>query len=502
MTRRFHSYQFASSAERPTCSVLRGIALSALILAATCLTTPVSAESINEALANAYRANPRLDAARATLRATDEEVARANAGYRPTISGTADVGAQRTESKPGSVSETNPRGYGISAVQPLFRGGRVLNQVNEAEATVRAGREILRSVEQAVLLDAATAYMDVIRDQAIVRIRENNVNVLSRELKATQDRFSVGEVTRTDVAQAEARRAVSLSALDAARAALRTSRGAFERHVGHPAGKIFEPKINETRLPKSLEGAISIAHRENPFVVAALYREQSARHTVDKIWGELLPSMQLETNYQRRFDPSSAIQESTSASVVGRLTVPLYTGGEVQARVRQAKHTHVGRIQEIEQNRQDIQANVVAAWSAYTAAKAQLVSDSAQVRAFQTALNGVREEEKVGQRTLLDVLNAEQELLNAQVAEVTTKRNIVVNAYAVLSAIGRMNIQEIGSSGTVYDPEIHYHEVRRQSWGVSVTQSDKAREHRGWETQTTPAAAPKHEKPTSWKPVK
>lgn len=486
-----------------------GIALSALLLAAGTLSAPASAESLTEALANAYRANPRLDAARATLRATDEEVARANAGYRPTINGSADVGYQITESKANTTTSTelHPRGYGVTAVQPIFRGGRVLNQVNEAEATVRAGRELLRSVEQAVLLDSATAYMDVIRDQAIVRIRENNVSVLSKELKATQDRFSVGEVTRTDTAQAEARRAVSLSALDAARAALRTSRGAFERHIGHPAGKIFEPKINESKLPKSLEGAISIAHRESPTVVAALYREQSARHTVDKIWGELLPSMQLETGYSRRFDPSSATQESTTTSVVGRLTVPFYSGGEVQARVRQAKHTHVGRIQEIEQNRQDSQASVVAAWSAWTAAKAQSQSDTAQVRAFQTALNGVREEEKVGQRTLLDVLNAEQELLNAQVSEVTTRRNIVVNAYALLASIGRMNIQEIGSASTVYDPEIHYHEVRRQSWGVSVTQSDKARDHGAWHTDTKraevkPTGPAKREKADSWKPVK
>ncbi|HRK19976.1 MAG TPA: TolC family outer membrane protein [Hyphomicrobiaceae bacterium] len=488
--------------QRRAASGLRyGVAAVAIAVAVCMSSAPALSDTLNSALSHAYRYNPKLDAARATLRATDEEVARANSGYRPIISGSADVGFQKQDTVPSGAGngETHPRGYSVQAVQPLFRGGRVFNQVNEAEATVRAGREILRGVEQTVLLDATTAFMDVIRDQAVVRIRENNVEVLSKELRATRDRFGVGEVTRTDVAQAEARRSVSLSALEAARAALKTSRGAFERHIGHPPGRLVEPKLNG-RVPKSLQEAISISSRENPFVIAALYREQSARHTVDRIWGELLPSMQLETTYSHRFDPSQALQESRTTSIVGRLTVPLYSGGEVDARVRQAKHTHVSRIQEIEQNRQEVQANVVAAWSQYQAAQAQLQSDTAQVRAFRTALNGVREEEKVGQRTLLDVLNAEQELLNAEVALVTTRRNIVVAGHALLAAIGRLNIQEIGSADTVYDPEVHYHEVRRQWRGVSITKNDDRKVESikdKWETKTV---AP--QRTDGWKPVK
>jgi outer membrane protein len=459
-----------------------------LALAGLCLPggfDAAAAETLKQALGSAYRYNPRLDAARATLRATDEEVARANSGYRPTINGTADVGYLNTETKPGSAAsgETHPRGYAVTASQPVFRGFRTLNQVREAEATVRAGRETLRVVEQLVLLDAVTAYMDVLRDTNILRIRENNVSVLTRELKATQERFAVGEVTRTDVAQAEARRAAAISALDLARSNLKTSRGAYERHIGRPPTSLVEPNASERRLPRSLEEAISISARENPNVVVSLYREQASRHTVDRIWGELLPSFQVDASYGRRFDSSLTTDQSESTSVTGRLTVPFYTSGEVQARVRQAKHTHVARIQEIEQARADVQAVVVQSWSQLAAARAQLDSDNASVKAFRTALAGVREEEKVGQRTLLDILNAEQELLNAEVNLISTKRNIIVATYNVLAAIGRLNIQELGAAGSVYDPELHYFEIRRKWWGVSITHADgRTDAHDLWET--------------------
>jgi outer membrane protein len=453
------------------------VAAGALIASAT-PGSFASAETLSSVISQTYRYNPRLDAARAAQRATDEEVARANSGYRPTITGTADVGYQNSSTKPESVTagETHPRGYGVNATQPLFRGFRTLNQVREAEATVRAGRENLRIVEQAVLLDAITAYADVIRDTAIVRIRENNVNVLAKELQATRERFRVGEVTRTDVAQAEARRAGAVSALDLARSNLKTSRGNFERHVGRPPGSLAEPPPAGKRLPASVEDAIAISSRENPTVVAALYREQGARHTVDRIWGELLPTLQLDAAYSRRFDPSRTTDQTETTSVVTRLSVPIYTSGEVQARVRQAKHTHVSRIQEIEQNRGDIQSQVVSAWAQLSAARAQLESDRAQVQALATALAGVREEEKVGQRTLLDILNAEQESLNAQVSLASTRRNIVVASYLVLSTVGRLNVQELGASADVYDPEVHYFEVRRKWWGVAITHRDGRKE--------------------------
>lgn len=433
------------------------------------------AETLQDALAAAYEYNPQLDAERARLRATDEEVTRARSGFRPVITGGADINYSATKQSTSTFTqetELKPGGYSVDVVQPIFSGFRTINSVNEQEANVRAARETLRSVEQSVLLQAVTAFMDVVRDQAIVRLRENNVNVLSRELKATEDRFSVGEVTRTDVAQAQARRAGSVSALDLAKANLKTSRAVFERVVGHAPGNLIEPRGYETRLPRSLEEATNIGTHENPAVVNALYLEQAAKFGVDRIRGELLPSVQLEASYSDRFETSSLINESENATVTGRLSVPIYEGGEVYARVRQQKHIHVSRLQEIETARSQTEQDVVSAWSQLLAARAQIESDQASVDANTTALTGVREEERVGQRTLLDVLNAEVELLNSQVQLVSTRRNVVVASYSVLSSVGRLDNVNLGFSSTSYDPEAHYQEVRRKPWGTSITHSD------------------------------
>lgn len=457
--------------------ISQSAALALVTAGGVALFAPVDAraETLNEALAAAYQYNPQLDAERARLRATDEEVTRARSGYRPVITGSADYNYQwnKASTSLGSAEqELKPGGYSIDAVQPLFNGFRTINSVNEQEANVRAGRETLRAVEQSVLLSAVTAYMDVVRDQAIVRLRENNVNVLSRELKATEDRFAVGEVTRTDVAQAQARRAGSVSALDLAKANLKTSRAVYERVVGHAPGGLVEPRGYERFLPNSLDEATRIGTHENPAVVNALYLEQAAKFGVDRIRGELLPSVQLEANYSDRFETSALTNESESATVTGRLTVPIYEGGEVYARVRQQKHIHISRLQEIEQARSESEESVVAAWSQLLAARAQVESDQSQVSANTTALTGVREEERVGQRTLLDVLNAEVELLNSQVQLVSTRRNVVVSSYTVLASVGRLDSVNLGFTSVSYDPEAHYQEVRRKPWGTSITHSD------------------------------
>jgi outer membrane protein len=435
----------------------------------------LGAATLKEALNAAYKFNPRLDAARAIQRATDEEVPRALSGYRPSVTGSADTGYEVQKSKTAagvtSADTSNPRGYQVGAIQPLFRGFRTKNAVSAAEATVRAGWEALRSTESAVLLEAVTAYMDVVRDGAILTLRENNVTVLTRDLKATKDRFAVGEVTRTDVAQAEARRAGAVAALDLARANLKTSRATYERVIGHPPSGLVEPRPS-TLVPKALAQATEIAARESPGVVAALYREQAARFNIETIRGELLPTVQLEANYSRRFDPSEGLSDVETSTITGRVTVPFYTGGEVQARVRQAKHTHTQRLQEIEQARTEVQAQVVTAWSQLQAASAAVESDQASVAANRIALAGVREEERVGQRTLLDVLNAEQELLNSEVTLATDRRNLVVASYTVLSTIGRLNAQELGVAELVYDPEKHYQEVRRKWFDISITHGD------------------------------
>jgi outer membrane protein len=464
-------------------------ALAMLIAAGSLWPTAAQAQTLQQALTQAYRTNPQLDAARATLRATDEGVAIANSGYRPVVSGNATSSWTRTDTQPlssATAGEAHPRSFGVTISQPIFRGFQTLNQVRIAEANVRAGRETLRNVEQTVLLTAATAYMDVVRDQAIVRLRENNVRVLSNQLKATQDQFAVGEVTRTDVAQAEARRAASVAELEVARGNLRNSQAVYERIVGSAPGRLIDTPEPTRLMPKSLQEAQAIAQRENPLIVNALYLEQAARYTVEQIRGELLPRIDLNASYTRGFDTSRGVDQSDARSITTQMTVPIYSNGSIEGRIRQAKHTHVSRMQTIEQVRTEQLSLVVGAWARYLAAKAQGQATATQLRAEQTALTGVREEYRVGQRTLLDVLNAEQALLNAQVQEVTARRDAVVQAYTLLQTVGRLSAAEMALGGEIYDAEIHYFEVRRKWFGVSITHADGRRERvdASWEPVT------------------
>lgn len=456
-----------------------GVSASALVLSSALAATTADAETLRQALAAAYRYNPQIDAQRARLRATDEDVAIANSGYRPRITAQGEVSSVNQVTRPESPNNGrfSPKNVTVDLKQPIFTGFQVTNQVRAAEASVRAGRETLRDVERQVMLQVVTSYVDVVRDQAIVQLQESNVQVLTRELNATKDRFSVGEVTRTDVAQAEARRAGSVSQLDLARANLKTSRASFEQVVGHAPSQLSDPVTADKLIPKTLDEAIGLGARENPLVIAALYNEQAARHQVDQIRGGLLPQIELQATHSDTWEPSRNADESRTTSVTGRVTVPLYEGGQVYAQVRQAKHTHVSLLQTIELTRTQVQQAVTAAWSQMQAARAQVQSDQAQVKANETALNGVREEERVGQRTLLDVLNAEQELLNSRVNLTTNKRNLVVATYSLISQTGRLDAASLGVASEVYDPEVHYEEVRRKWWGLEITHGDGRQEH-------------------------
>ena len=429
-----------------------------------------AADSIDEALASAYTSNPDLNAQRAALRAVDEEVPRALSGIRPTIIGSTDFGHRSANTGPRSVTDgsSSPLSYSIQLNQPIFRGFRTSNATNEAEATVLASRETLRDVEQNTLLDAATAYVNVLRDQAIVRLRQKNVEVLTRDLQATKDRFEVGEVTRTDVAQAEARRAGAISDLNGARADLQASRAAYRQVIGRAPMSLRKPRPIDNLLPPTLDAAVSQGLAENPVVVAAVYQEQAANFAVSEITGELLPTVSLEATYTRGYDPNPIVNDTETTTVFGRVTVPFYQAGEVAARVRQAKEIVTQRQEEIEEARSEVRANVVAAWGVLVAARAQIIADRSQVSANGVALRGVREEEKVGQRTVLDVLDAEQELVDAQVNLATSERNQVVASYALLAASGRLHAFVLKLPVELYDPLEHYDAVKYKFFGLSA----------------------------------
>jgi outer membrane protein len=473
---------------------------------------PASAETLEEALVDAYLINPVLNAERARLRATDEQVALAKSGLRPFIFGTADTAYQNTNTSVGGggtnnlpsdvglltgpvnqtfpttapattgaiplsdafgqadASEddgaTNPRGYAVNLTQPLFQGFRNLNAIRGAKATVQAAREALRTVEQTVLLDAVTAYVNVVRDGAIVRLRENDVSVLTEQLKATRDRFDVGEVTRTDVAQAEARRAEALATLAAAQANLKTSRAAYEQIIGHPPGNLVTPPSIIHLLPSGLDEAMTLGDGENPIILAAVYNEESSLYAVQQIMGEMLPEVTLEAQYQKRFDLGTSIESQEQTTVIGRLNVPFYQGGGVSARVRQAKETNNQLKKEVEDARLRVHADVIANWGILQSSGPAITSAEAAVAANKIALTGVREEEKVGQRTTLDVLDAQRELLNSQIGLVTALRDRVVAEYSIYAAIGRMDAQTLGLPVPYYDPIEHYDIVKNKLFGL------------------------------------
>jgi outer membrane protein len=439
-------------------------------------------ESLREALTAAYLTNPALDAQRASLRATDEEVARANAGFRPTLSGKATTGLQDIRSQP-FQSDTDgflhPKNYSVQMSQPLFRGFRIVNTLNAAEAGVRAAREQLRLVENQTLLSAAAAYCDVLRDRDIVIARENSVRVLNEQLRVTKEQFAGGEVTPTDVSQAQARRATAVATLDLAKSNLVNSRANYEQVVGHPASYLKEEPPTEAYLPRSQEAALEIATSEHPSVVQAVYLEQQARHQVDLVWGELLPSVNLNSSYGRSYEPSPIVNKQDTTLLTGELTWQFWNGGEVEARVRQAKQTDVQRLRQIDLARKQVQTGVTQAWSTLVASRTAVQSDREAVEADERALAGVRVEYQMGQRTLLDVLNAEQELVNARVQLLTDRHNLAVAYYTLLQAIGRLTAVDLRLDTKVYDETAHYHEVKNKWVGITIEYADGRLEHVG-----------------------
>lgn len=452
------------------------LAVSAIILGV--FSAPASAESLQEALTRAYLFNPTLKTSRAQLRATDEEVARAKSGYRPTVNGQVSRTFQNINTSPnlpGNEGNFLSNNYSVTLNQPIFNGFRTINAVKGAEAQVEAGREDLRNSEQSVLVNAVTSYVNVVRDQAVLNLQLNNQKVLNEQLRAAQDRFEVGEVTKTDVAQARARASGAESAISQARAQLQADRATYAQLIGNAPGTLRDP--GPTRLvPKSMDEALQIGGGENPVILAAIFRERAQDHVIKQTEGELLPSVNLQANYTRATGGPGVADREDTATVAGVVSIPIYEGGEVYARIRQGVETRSSLRHQIDESRELVRANVISAWGTFTAARAQIVSDQAQVDANRVALAGVREEEKVGQRTVLDVLNAEQELLNSEVSLATSRRDLVVASYALLSAIGRISVAVLNLGVEQYDATRHYGEVADKWIGWSTTTEESESE--------------------------
>lgn len=435
-----------------------------------------SAETLQSALVQAYQNNPQLNAQRASARATDETVPQALSGYRPRLSVTATVGEQylHTVSKSTSATTGNtsysfasgafaPYTYGASMTQTLFNGFQTANRTRAAEGQVSSAREALRVLEQTILLNAATVYMDMLRDSAIAEVQRSNVRVLNETLRQTRDRFSVGEVTRTDVAQSEAQLAAGQFQLLTAESNLTTTRSNYRRVIGVEPGNLSPGTPVDRFAPPTLTGAVTLGLQQNPNVTAAMYGIDVAYLQVKINEGALYPTVTLTGSVQNSISSSLSSVQQISMSAITSLTMPIFQGGGEYSLIRQSKETLSQQRLNLELVRDQIRQNIVQAWGQVQATTAQIKSAEAQVRSTEIALNGVREEARVGQRTTLDVLNAQQALVNARVTLVTAQHDRVVASFSLLSAVGALSPQTMGLPTPTYDPRVHYYQVR-DSW--------------------------------------
>ncbi|CCV07429.1 Outer membrane efflux protein bepC [Mesorhizobium metallidurans STM 2683] len=447
---------------------------AAVLVSATALSPlAASAETITGALSKAYQNNSQLNSARAGVRVTDESVAIAKSGWRPTINGSAsiDYSSSHLNGSNRSVALTTGN-FGIQIDQTLFDGFQTRNNVAAAEAQVRASVETLRNTEENILFNAASAYMDVIRDRQIAVLTEQNLQFLTEQARAARSRFEVGEGTRTDVAQADASRASAVAQLAAARAQALASAATYHQIVGDEPGKLRGASPVSKLLPRSLEAAIGIAANEHPAILATQHLVDAAAFSVKSAEGALLPQLSasagVSSAYRNTVPGAFATQDGTtnSASVGATLTIPIYSGGRTSAIVRQNKESLSQARIEVDVNRDQVRQAVASAWSQYTAAQQSVAANRKVIDAAQLALNGVIEERNVGQRTTLDVLNAQATVITAKINQASSERDVVVASYAILSAIGRLSTERLALQVTKYRPEEHYNAVKDKWIGL------------------------------------
>jgi outer membrane protein len=445
----------------------RGVVAAIVGAMAFALTvSPVAAESMNAALGSAYINNPDLNSARAQLRAIDENVPKALAGYRPQIALSGDLSAKTTRHNLSTdwSKGSMPRGVTLSVEQPIFLGFRTTNSVKQAQSSVKAAREQLKVVESNVLLDAVTAFMDVIRAQVVVNITAQNIEFLREQLRAAEDRLNVGEGTRTDVAQTNARLQEGISDYAQAVADLNQAIATYIQVIGHRPESLGGYNGIERLLPRTMDEGLAVALSEHPSIVSALYNVDIASYNVRIAEGAVLPTASVTGSVTHREDETIGGTWNEDARITGRLSVPIYQGGEAAANVRQFKETLGQRRIDLDSARAQVRQAFVSAWGQLDAARAQVTAAEAQVSAQQLVLTGVIEERRVGQRTTLDVLNAQQDLLDARVTLVNAQYARVVGAYSLLSAYGSLDAETLALAVDIYDPAEHYYAVR-DKWG-------------------------------------
>jgi outer membrane protein len=447
-------------------AILRCATLSAAMLSAVAGLAGAQAASLYDAMATAYATNPTLEAARAQLRATDEGVPQVLSEWRPTVLGSVQAGHEwDNQNKPTTLTEEeSPRIYGVTVQQPIFNGFGTVSGTSEAENLVRAGRAQLTSTEQTVLLSAVTAYMNVVRDAAVLELNRNNEKVLQAQLEATQARFDVGELTRTDVAQAEASLQGAIAARIQAEGQLTASEAIYRQVIGDDPVDVKMP-TEKPALPSSRDESVALS-RGTPDVRSAEFQERAAKDDIAVQFSDLLPTVSIEGSYQRQEDVGSPNSEVDVGTVVGQVTIPLYQAGAPDSRVRQSKQVYMQSRRLTDQALRTAEQQAVNSWTQLETVVAQTRSFEEQVRANQIALEGVRQEQEVGARTILDVLDAQQALLVSQVNLVSAQTDNVVAEYQLLASGGALTAENLGLKVEYYDPTKHYNKVRNKFIGT------------------------------------
>jgi outer membrane protein len=456
-------------------------ALRAGLLAGGCLTLALAgasarADTLRDALIAAYQTNPTLESARAQPRATDEGVPIARAAGLPSLSTTETFvrNVKQSENSLTAPSKTFTADGQLGV--PIYSGGAVKNRIKAAKIRVEAGQADLRATEASIFSQVVAAYMDVIRTEAIVGLNRKNVSVLETNLQATSDRFQIGDLTRTDVAQSQSRLAVAQSDLRTAEANLASARETYIRFVGR-APETLEAPPPLPNLPATADDAAAIALDSNPDLIGARERTKAADKDIDVAGAGRLPTLRLfgQGSYNNYFNTlargvvaANVSQSDSSAQAGAQLSIPIFQGGLPAAQRRQAQATASATLEQEIATERDVIAQVRSAYTSWNASNDLIRSSQVAVDAAALSLEGVRAENSVGNRTILDILNAEQELLNAQVTLVTARRNAYVAGFTLLAAMGRAEARDLNlDGGILYDPQLNYDRVKGKfmDWG-------------------------------------
>ncbi|MVA33727.1 TolC family outer membrane protein [Agrobacterium vitis] len=460
-------------------SSLRNVAYAAAFLPLFFQPAVLHAETIFGAMEKAYKNNPDLNSVRAALRATDESVTIAKAGYRPqlgfSVSGTQSSFANFNGTAVGNIpadkysADYYKSDVQLTLTQQIFDGFQTLNNVRSSEAGVLSNRESMKADEIQILLGAAQAYADVARDQQIVSIRRQNLSFLQEQLKAANARLEVGEGTKTDVSQAEAQLAGADSLLASAIAQLRQSEASYMQVVGEMPKDVRQPVRATKAMPTNLDKAVALGIREHPSVLAALHAVTSAQYQVKSAEGSLLPGVSLQGSLDRHNtdNPSeSTDRDYSAASITAQVKIPLYQGGSEYGQIRKAKETVGAQELKVDYARLSVRKQIMTAFAQMQAATAAITSGRKQVSAAKLALQGVIEERNVGQKITLDVLNSQQTALDAQESLVNAQRNEVVASYSLLAATGTLTVRSQGLQVAEYKAEEHYDAVKDKWFGL------------------------------------